>query len=87
MDWDNGDNYGHMDNGWGIVMLLGMLGTWVLIAIAVVWIVRMTQATHPPSSPHQSAANAEQILAERLARGEIDADEYKSRMTALNSSR
>ena len=78
-------NDGHMDNGWGVVMLLGMLGTWVLIAAAIVWIVRMTQ-THSPSANNSERSSAERILGERLARGEIDPDEYQARMTALNSS-
>ncbi|MCX2180433.1 SHOCT domain-containing protein [Streptomyces sp. SKN60] len=32
------------------------------------------------------AASAEQILGERLARGEIDEEEYRRRLTALRSA-
>lgn len=40
-------------------------------------------ATAVPSSP---TAGAEQILAERLARGEIDPDEYRQRLDALRAT-
>jgi len=97
-NWDNGNwDGGHMDDGWGIVMVLGMLGIWALVAVAIIWIVRSTW-THPatPSMPPGSAAiglpaagggtaNAEQILAERLARGDIDPEDYKTRLEALAS--
>lgn len=87
---------GHMDNGWGIVMVLGMLGIWALVAVAIVWIFRSTTtpppppATTPVSAPGLSAAgsvtaSAEQILAERLARGDIDPEEYRTRLGALTS--
>jgi putative membrane protein len=82
--WDNG----HMDAGWGIALMLGMMGIWVLIAIAIVWLVLSTR-THPvpPPAPHNSVIQtAEQILAERLARGEIDPAEYKERLNALTAS-
>jgi putative membrane protein len=90
--WDNG----HMDNGWGIAMMLVMLGIWALIAVAVVWMVRSTRTpqvapTAPPAaSVSVSAAgsvtrSAEQILAERLARGDIEPEDYKARLDALNA--
>jgi putative membrane protein len=37
----------------------------------------------PPSAPMTSRSSAEQILAERLARGEIDPDDYAARLQAL----
>lgn len=90
--WDDG----HMDNGWGIAMMLGMLGFWLLltaaIVVAIVWSVRSTRtfqvaAPVPPASAAGSGvtASAEQILAERLARGEIDPEEYQTRMDALRA--
>jgi putative membrane protein len=86
-DW----GHGHMDSGWGIVMMLGMVGVWALVAIAIVWLVRATgtsgaaRAAHPTSS--STAASAERTLADRLAHGEIDIDEYQSRIDALASRR
>ena len=92
--WDNG----HMDEGWGIVMMLGMLSIWALVAVAVVWVIRSTRTpgvtpTLPPGASTAGpasgsvTASAEQILAERLARGDIDPDEYRTRLDALTSRR
>jgi putative membrane protein len=85
MYWDNG----HMDAGWGVVMMVSMLAFWVLIALAVVWFAR-TVATprphHPPEQPSVApTAGARRILAERLARGEIDTEDYQARMAALGA--
>ena len=89
-------NEGHMDDGWGIAMIFGMLGFGVLVALsvglAVVWATRSTGATsqarlEPPagSTTRTVTSGAEQILAERLARGEIDAEEYQARLEALRT--
>ena len=72
----------HMDNGWGLVMLLGMVTLWVVIAILIYWLVRQARERPVPPAP-PAASSAEQILAERLARGEIDAAEYRERLDAL----
>ncbi|WP_305706282.1 SHOCT domain-containing protein [Nocardioides sp.] len=81
-----------MSDGWGIVMVLGMLGVWALVAVAIVWVVRSTRTptvsaggTSLPS-PGGSTGSAERILAERLARGDIDPEEYRSRLEALSTS-
>lgn len=85
--WDNGT---HMGDGCGIVMMLGMLAIWALVAIAIVWMIRAVGTSDAPRTPAGSAhrattAGAEQTLAERLARGEIDAEEYRTRMDALTA--
>ena len=87
--WDDG----HMDNGWGIAMVLGMLAIWALVVVAIVWIVRSATAAAAPTAPGDSAdrgasagsvtGTAEQILAERLARGDIEVEEYRTRLEAL----
>lgn len=82
MYWDDG----HMDEGWGIAMMLGMLGIWALVALAVVWVVRSTHiSTVPPASLGGDILkkNAEQILDDRLARGDIDLDDFRARLEAL----
>jgi putative membrane protein len=70
------DGYGW--GGWlfGAVM---MVGVWVLIFWAVVSLVR-----RPESQP--TTRTAQQILSERFARGEIDADEYARRRDALTGT-
>lgn len=96
--WDGDD--GHMDDGWSAAMVVGMAGLWILIAavvvVALVWAVRSgaTRAGGPPAPPLAPSApppgprgptgSAQQILAERLARGEIDTREYRERFAALH---
>lgn len=90
--WDDG----HMDNGWGILMVLGMLGIWALVAVVIVWIIRSSRApvvtpampigsTTGTSTAGSVTGTAEQILAERLARGDIDVEEYRTRLEALTT--
>jgi len=66
----------------------GLIALGVLVAIIalVVWaVVRLT--SHRQPSPDTTASpgrmSAEDVLADRLARGEIDADEYRQRLSAL----
>jgi putative membrane protein len=95
-DWDDG----HMDNGWGIAMMLGVLGFSLLLAVAIglaiVWLVRSSETPTTPSAVTNSLAagptdgnatgSPEQILAERLARGDIDPEDYTARLRALKDS-
>ena len=85
--WDNG----HMDGGTGVAMMLVMLGVWVLVIVAVIWIVWTLRSPHPVETPRLAGAgttdNAYRILAERLARGDIDAAEYQSLLDVLNAPR
>lgn len=68
--------------GWGawLVMTLGMVAFWALVVLAILTIVR---SGAPAASPGERTP--EQILAERLARGEIDVDEYLRRLDTLDS--
>jgi putative membrane protein len=63
-------------------VLLLMLLVFAAIVIGGVWLVvgrpRRADAARGPTT-----AAPEQILAERLARGEIDAAEYRERLSAL----
>jgi putative membrane protein len=88
--------WGGMGMGWGLGMW-GMGLLWLLlvagVVIAVVALVRglgpgRSQAPGaPPTSPDvgrvDDRASAQAILAERLARGEIEIDEYSNRSRAL----
>jgi uncharacterized membrane protein len=75
---------GHMDGTWmnqtwwamwiPSVLILG-----ALVALSI-WAVRRLSEPRGDSS-------ARQILEERLARGEIDADEFHSRLTAMKDHR
>lgn len=81
--WDND----HMNEGWQLLMMLSMFALWTLLVVLLIWVIRSGSATSTdPSGPAQRpVANAEQILAERLARGDIDPEEFRSRLEALRS--
>ena len=72
MWWDH-------DPGWGgwLMMTIWMGGFWILLAVLVVALVR--------SGRHVSSSrpDAREILEQRFARGEIDVEEYQSRLDAL----
>ncbi len=70
-------------DGWSwwewLLMSIGMVAFWALVAWAVVAIVQRTRgASNEP--------DAEAILKERFARGEIDEDEYRRRQAALGEA-
>ncbi len=69
--------YGHGYGAWG-----WFFGTLMTVAFwgAVVWFVVQTARDREPSSQRPTP---DEILAERYARGEIDADEYRRRLDEL----
>jgi putative membrane protein len=62
-------------------MTLMMLAFWGGLIAFVVWAIR---GTRRPADPTK---DAESILEERFARGELDADELESRKKVLRASR
>ena len=81
--------------GWGtwLVMVLVMVLFWTLVVVGIVALLRWT-ATPRPATPRQGAVDgsrpspgdaARAVLDERLARGEIDEAEYRSRLATLRS--
>lgn len=79
--------YGHGVGGWGWWMMsVGMVLFWALIAIAAVLIFRALDRSRD-SARAPAGPSAEQLLAERFARGEISEEEYRSRLVVLRSSR
>ncbi|MFJ7912337.1 SHOCT domain-containing protein [Kitasatospora sp. NPDC096204] len=88
MYWDDGGM-----NGWGIgMMTVSMLLFWALVVLGVIALVRYLGRTAPhgpavsppPAAPPPARPTPEQLLAERLARGEIDPDEYRARLATLH---
>ena len=86
-------HYPYYDNGgthWGlwIVMVVAMLVFFGILAWAVVSIIRHRYgfATQTTLSPAVAGSDALRILDERLARGEIDVDEYTRRRDALKGT-
>jgi putative membrane protein len=76
----------HNLSAWGwIGMTFGMIAVWGVLITGIVLLVRSLSPekgltpTVPPRTP-------EQLLAERFARGDIDAAEYHDRLDTLQSA-
>ena len=78
--------------GWGWGWIVGAVVLVVLFALVITAIVLAIRyfsgggGHRGPGSPQQ-ARGAEDVLGERFARGEIDEDEYRRRMTTLQEHR
>ena len=84
-DWNDG-----WGNTWWPVMAILMLAFWGGVIWVVVTLVRsLGQLTHRPTPVPPTAAAArptpKDILDERLARGELEPDDYRRRLDALTS--
>ena len=90
MRWNNGWHHG-VGPWWWMFMGLMMVAFWVGVVWLIVTLVRhrggSTNAAAPPASGGADRPNPEDILHERLARGEIDIDEYHQRVDALRAQR
>ena len=73
-----------MINHWGGIWVggLGILVNLLFLGLVVLAVVLLVRALSRPG--HPAASSAHQILAERFARGEIDAEEYQARLRVLN---
>ncbi len=80
------DGYYPHRSGVALLMVLGMLAIWALVGLAIVWLIRSIRSAQPTQTPPKAQSEgAEQILAERLARGEIDIEDYRARLAALKA--
>ncbi|HEX5568451.1 MAG TPA: SHOCT domain-containing protein [Streptomyces sp.] len=78
--------YGDGFGGWAwFAMSVGMVLFWALVIVGAVLLFRALERpgehVHTPAVP-----SPEQLLAERFARGEIDEEEYRSRLAALRAA-
>lgn len=82
MGWYNGGP------GWGgwIVMILVMLAFWALVIFAVVAVFRGVGKGGAPVE-RSTSRDPLDVLGERFARGEIEADEYEARAQVLRGAR
>lgn len=83
-------NYG-MGNGNWVPMMIMMVALWAgLIWVGITLLKRNNHATHvhAPGTPPLASPKptAQEMLAERLARGDIDTDDYRQRLDALRNA-
>jgi putative membrane protein len=74
-------------NGWWLLMVIMMVAFWgglIWIGISLLRHNHHAAQLSPPNAQHiPQRVSPQEILAERLARGEIDADEYRQRLDVL----
>ncbi|GAM47834.1 hypothetical protein NSK11_contig00062-0033 [Nocardia seriolae] len=79
--------YDHDMGGWGFAWMgVGMLLFWGLLIAGLVIAVRFAVSDRGPAvggGPAVRPPGAEELLKERFARGEIDEQEYNSRLATL----
>jgi putative membrane protein len=68
--------------GWWLLMSIGMVAFWGLVIYGIVWLVRgqSSQPREPEVREHP-----DDVLKQRLARGEISIDEYDQLRQALEA--
>lgn len=82
--------YDHDLSGWGwFAMSVSMVLFWALIITIGVLLFRALARPDTSQAPQSGTPThrptPEQLLAERFARGEIDEDEYRRRLTVLHA--
>ncbi|GAB4009891.1 SHOCT domain-containing protein [Nocardioides ultimimeridianus] len=70
----------HAGTGAWLAMAVVDLGFWVLLVAVIVGVVRSVTAR---GLHHPGRVTPSEVLAERFARGEIDAEEYVARLRVL----
>jgi putative membrane protein len=81
--------YGEHMSGWGYALgIIGMVLFWVVLVLAIAATARYLDRKRGESLPPTPSAPSkpEQVLAERFACGEIDADEYRQRLDTLRQA-
>ncbi|MCU7724880.1 SHOCT domain-containing protein [Actinoplanes sp. KI2] len=68
-----------MDAGWSLILFAVLLPA-LLLGVGLV-VAQFQRA------PHAVEPDAERVLADRLARGEIDAEDYEQRLRTLRATR
>ncbi|WP_033328198.1 SHOCT domain-containing protein [Promicromonospora sukumoe] len=83
MMWD----WGGFGWGWGLLMMAFMAVVWLVVIGAVVW--GLVAVLRGPGRREGSAGpeDAEQVLADRFAHGQIDDQEYRERLQVLRAAR
>jgi putative membrane protein len=72
---------------WGFGMMLFMAVFWIFVIAAAVWLVTTLTRRSGGTETQSSDGSALRILEERLARGEIDIEEFRARKAAIEGAR
>lgn len=75
--------FDHGGGWWPWLMVIPMLVSWGLVVWGIVALVKAT--VHDAGQP-RLRPDPEQVLAERFARGEVDAEEYRERLAILRKT-
>jgi putative membrane protein len=77
--------WGQGMSGWGYALMsVSMVLFWGVVILGIVALVRyLGRSSRPAGGAGMPRPSAEQVLAERFARGEIDEQEYQSRLATL----
>lgn len=59
-----------------------MMAVWLVLIVSVAWLI----AVRPGSQSRAPTDRAREVLAERYAQGEIDAEEYRDRLGAARGA-
>ncbi|MDQ2754983.1 MAG: SHOCT domain-containing protein [Actinomycetota bacterium] len=86
MWWNNGVGWGGMGGGGWVVMTVVMVAFMALVVVVVVALLRRGRTIGVSGSGRTPLPSAEKVLDERFASGEIDAEEYQTRRTALRTT-
>lgn len=76
--------------GWGWFGMFAMLLTpilWIALIAGAVWVVLRLTGAQPGAQPRSEGNTALRILEERLARGDIDIEDFRTRRDAIESKR
>jgi putative membrane protein len=76
--WDSG--HMDLDDGWWIVMMVGMFIFWALVIVGAVWAIRYFTADRG----RRDGPDALELLDRRLAEGAISVEEYQERRRVLS---
>lgn len=82
MQWHDGMN------GWGYgFTTIGLVLFWGLVILAGIVLFRyLSRSEQRPVNPPKAGPTARDVLAERFARGEIDAEQYRQRLATLDGT-
>ena len=81
--WDHHD----WDGGWWIVMAIAMMLFWGLVLAGLIWLARTVLVDRHRAAQGARESSAIEILDRRLAEGEIEIEEYRTRREELERAR